>query len=125
MHRQPRQFRYAVCRRWILLNDPIFVEAARVFAEDILAKGGKTLDAQLGWAFEHSLERKPDESELKTLRDLHQKAAVHFAADRAGAAGLLAIGDAPVPKTMRPTDLAAMTSVARVVLNLHEAITRD
>ena len=108
-----------------LLNDPIFVEAARVFAEDILAKGGKTLDAQLGWAFEHSLERKPDESELKTLRDLHQKAAVHFAADRAGAAGLLAIGDSPVPKTMRPTDLAAMTSVARVVLNLHEAITRD
>ena len=46
-----------------LLNDPIFVEAARVFAENILDKGGKTLDRQLEWAFERSLERKPDESE--------------------------------------------------------------
>jgi len=26
---------------------------------------------------------------------------------------------------MKPADLAAMTSVARVILNLHEAITRD
>jgi hypothetical protein len=108
-----------------LLNDPIFVEAARVFAEDILGKGGKTLDGQLAWAFERSLERKPAESELKVLRDLHRNAALHFETDRAGAAGLVAIGDSPVPKSMKPADLAAMTSVARVILNLHEAITRD
>ncbi|MGD0500504.1 MAG: PSD1 and planctomycete cytochrome C domain-containing protein [Bryobacteraceae bacterium] len=108
-----------------LLNDPIFVEAARVFAENILDQGGKTLDGQLEWAFERSLERKPDESELKALRDIHHSAAIHFQTDRAGAAGLLAIGDSPVPKNVRPADLAAMTTVARVILNLHEAITRD
>jgi hypothetical protein len=108
-----------------LLNDPIFVEAARVFAENILDRGGKTLDAQLAWAFERSLERKPDESELGVLRELHRNAAIHFETDRAGAAGLLAVGEAPVPETMKAADLAAMTSVARVILNLHEAITRD
>jgi hypothetical protein len=108
-----------------LLNDPIFVEAARVFAENILDQGGKTVDAQLTWAFERSLERKPDETELKVLRDLHRNAAIHFETDTKGAAGLLAIGEAPVPQTMKPADLAAMTSVARVILNLHEAITRD
>ena len=108
-----------------LLNDPIFVEAARVFAENILDKGGNTVDAQLSWAFERSLERKPDASELKVLRDLHRNAALHFETDRTGAAGLLAIGESPLPATMKPEDLAAMTSVARVILNLHEAITRD
>ena len=108
-----------------LLNDPIFVEAARVFAENILDKGGPTLDGQLAWAFERSLERKADPSELKVLRDLHRNAAIHFETDRKGAADLLAIGEAPVPEAMKVADLAAMTSVARVILNLHEAITRD
>ncbi len=108
-----------------LLNDPIFVEAARVFAENILDKGGKTLDAQLAWAFERSLERKPDANELKVLRDLHRNASIHFETDKKGAAELLSIGEAPTPDTMKQQDLAAMTSVARVILNLHEAITRD
>ena len=108
-----------------LLNDPIFVEAAKVFAENILDQGGKTVDAQLAWAFQRSLERKPDEAELKVLRDLHRTAALHFETDKKGAADLLAIGEAPVPATMNQSDLAAMTSVARVILNLHEAITRD
>ena len=108
-----------------LLNDPIFLEAARVFAENILDRGGKTVDSQLTWAFERSLERKPSDDELKVLRDLHRNAAIHFETDRAGAAGLLAIGEAPVPSSTTTADLAAMTSVARVILNLHEAITRD
>jgi Protein of unknown function (DUF1553)/Protein of unknown function (DUF1549)/Planctomycete cytochrome C len=108
-----------------LLNDPIFVEAAKVFAENILDQGGKTVDAQLTWAFQRSLERKPDEAELKVLRDLHRNAALHFETDKKGAADLLAIGEAPVPANMNQQDLAAMTSVARVILNLHEAITRD
>lgn len=108
-----------------LLNDPIFVEAARVFAEKILEKGGKTLEAKLAWAFERSLERKPNNTELKVLRDLYQSAAIHFNMDPAAVAGLLAIGDSPVPRNMKPADLAIMTSVARVILNLHEAITRD
>jgi len=108
-----------------LLNDPIFVEAARVFAENILDQGGKTIDAQLSWAFERSLERKPDAVEMKALRDVYHNAALHFETDRKGAAGLLAIGEAPVPAGMKTQDLAAMTSVARVILNLHEAITRD
>ncbi len=108
-----------------LLNDPIFVEAARVFAENILDKGGKTEDARLTWAFERSLERAPSESELKVLRDLHKDAAIHFETDKKGAKALLEIGEAPVPETMNESDLAAMTTVARVILNLHEAITRD
>ncbi len=40
----------------VLLNDPIFVEASRVFAANILKSGGLRWDEQLDWAFSQSLE---------------------------------------------------------------------
>ena len=43
-----------------LLNDPIFVEAARVFAQNILAKPGATLDQRIDWAFDRALSRPAD-----------------------------------------------------------------
>ena len=44
----------------VLLNDPIYVEAARVFAQNAIANGGKSVDAQLDWVFERALNRPPD-----------------------------------------------------------------
>ncbi len=43
-----------------LLNDPIFVEAARVFAENILKEGGTRLHGQIDWAFGKQAGRRPD-----------------------------------------------------------------
>ena len=38
---------------------------------------------------------------------------------------LLGVGQQPSPQTMDPAELAAWTHVARVLLNLHESITRS
>src|SRR5262249_19369556 len=43
----------------VLLNDPVFVEAARVFAQNAMKHGGATVDAQIIWAFRRALGRKP------------------------------------------------------------------
>jgi hypothetical protein len=59
------------------------------------------------------------------LIDLHAKSLTHFKAEPAGAAEYLKIGDSAVPAKDRLADLAAMTNVARVIMNLHEVITRD
>jgi hypothetical protein len=48
-----------------------------------------------------------------------------YTADKAAAEALLRVGDRPVSKEIPAAELAAWTSVARVVLNLHETITRD
>jgi hypothetical protein len=48
-----------------------------------------------------------------------------FKKDSADARKLLAIGDSPVPPKANPAELAAMSNVARTILNLHEVITRD
>ena len=109
----------------VLLNDPIYVEAARVFAQNILREGGPTLEARIGWAFARALGRPPGPEERRVLADLYRASLDQFRRDPAGAARLLGVGDAPRPKDVPPADLAAMTTVARAIFNLHETITRN
>jgi hypothetical protein len=48
-----------------------------------------------------------------------------FRADKASAQKAVSVGQAPLPKDMDTAELAAWTSVARTILNLHEMITRN
>jgi hypothetical protein len=109
----------------VLLNDPTYVEAARVFAERIIKEGGTKTEDRIRWAWQQALLRKPDSKELATLRDLARRHAADYAADRAAAEALLKVGLKPVPPDLDAAELATWTSVARVILNLHEAITRS
>jgi hypothetical protein len=109
----------------VLLNDPIYVEAARVFAEHILKDGGPTVLQQLDWAFVRALSRKPSAEERGTLAGLFSKSLARFKAAPAEAQQLIQIGDAPLPANTQPAELAAMTTAARAILNLHETITRN
>jgi hypothetical protein len=109
----------------VLLNDPTYVEAARVFAERIVKDGGQSPEDRVRWAWEQALMRPPDKKELTTLCDLLKKHSAEYAADHDSAAALLKVGLKPVPDGMDVAELAAWTSVARVILNLHETITRS
>jgi hypothetical protein len=107
-----------------LLNDPIFVEAARGFAALALRQPGST-DARIGWAFERALNREPERPELATLSALHAGALRRFQANPADAEKFVAIGESDAPRGLRAPELAAMASVTRAVLSLHEMITRN
>jgi mono/diheme cytochrome c family protein len=109
----------------VLLNDPIYVEAARVFAERIIKMGGADTAARLNWAYRRAVSRGAKPEEMKVLTELYQKHLAEFRADRAGAEKAVAVGQWPVPKDVDTAELAAWTSVARVILNLHETITRN
>ncbi len=109
----------------VLMNDPIYVEAARVFAENILKHGGRTVSAQINWAFERALSRKPTLQERRALAGLRAKSLIRFQRDPAAAKDFISAGDAPAAKGMSAPRLAAMMTVARAILNLHETITRN
>ena len=109
----------------VLLNDPIYVEAARSFAARILEKGGKDVPARLDWAFHQAVSRPVRPEEVKLLTGLYQKHLAQFRNDRPGVDKLLAIGQLPLPKGVDHAELAAWTSLTRVILNLHETITRN
>jgi hypothetical protein len=108
-----------------LLNDPIYVEAARVFAQHILNDGGRTAPQRLDWAFFRALSRKPTPAERRTLAALYSKNLARFQAAPDDAKQLIRVGDAPLASSAPPAELAAMTTVARAILNLHETITRN
>ena len=103
-----------------LLNDPEFVEAARVLAASLK---GKTDDAKLLEIYQRALARSPKPQEKASLLAFLAKVRTEYAARPDDATKLLAIGLAPTPTGNAP-ELAAWTSVCRVVLNLHETITR-
>jgi hypothetical protein len=107
----------------VLLNDPSFVECARVFAARIIQEGGTDEAARIRWAWREVLSRQPEEREAAALAKLYQMNAKQYAADPAGAAKLVSVGLAPRPKDVNVVELAAWTSVARVLLNLNEELT--
>jgi len=109
----------------VLLNDPAFVEAAKAFAGKVLAGGGADDAARLTWAFRRATGRAPRPDEARVLLSVLQKHRTEYAAAPADAAKLLAVGDAPAAKEFPPAELAAWTNVCRVLLNLHETITRQ
>ena len=107
-----------------LLNDPTYVEAARVFAERTLREGGQRFEDRLRWAYERALARAPREEEARILADLLRRHGARYRADPRSAARLVGAGLAPVPRDLDAVELAAWTSVARAILNLPEVITR-
>jgi hypothetical protein len=109
----------------VLLNDPSYVEAARVFAEHIIKEGGDTLADRLTWAYRRALSREPRSEEAKVLSELYQKHYQDYRNDPQAARRLISSGESPVPQKVDISELATWTSVARVILNLHETITRN
>jgi len=109
----------------VLLNDPIFVEAARVFAQNILTQGGTVLEGRIDWAFMQALSRPPTAAERQILVGLHRRSLTQFKAEPERAQQFIHTGEAPLDPNAKPVDLAAMTAVARAILNLHETITRN
>ena len=107
----------------VLLNDPTYVEAARVLAAKIMQQPGDEL-AKLTWGFQQVTSRKPTADELGVLVELLGKHRAEYAADDAAAKQVVQIGVTTVPGDIRPAELAAWTSTTRVMLNLSEVITR-
>ena len=109
----------------VLLNDPTYVEAARVFAVKILSQCDGTTEQRITWAWQQALQRDPREEEMKTMQDLLQTHLTRYQQDGDAASALLKTGIAPVPESLDTPELAAWTHIARVLLNLHETITRS
>ena len=107
----------------VLLNDPTYVEAARVFAGRMINEGGPSVRDRLTWGYQQALSRTPRETEIEVLAGLYHSQFAAFEAEESSALQLISTGIAPVDAAS-PAELAAWTAVARSIFNLHEMITR-
>jgi hypothetical protein len=109
----------------VLLNDPNFVESARALAARMIHEGGADASARIKRGFQLALSRPPRGPEVTVLIDLMQHHYDQYRADPSAARALLSAGLEANPPDIDPVELAAWTSVARVLLNLHETISRS
>jgi hypothetical protein len=109
----------------VLLNDPSFIEAARKLAERTLAEGGSSDEARLQWAWRVGSGRQAKSEEISVLASLLQKHRRHYGEHQQEAAELTSIGMTKRNESLEVAELAAWTSVARVLLNLNETISRN
>jgi hypothetical protein len=109
----------------VLLNDPTYVEAARVFAARIMTEGGEAPEERVAWAWRQTLQRPPRLEETATVLPLYHRQIAEYRGQADAANALVATGQAPVADDLDRAELAAWTHVARVLFNLHETITRN
>lgn len=108
----------------VLLNDPTFVEAARVLAQRVLLEAEGSVEQRLDWLYREVLAREIRDDERPLLNRLYEQNRAAFAEDKTSVDKLLGVGLAPVAEGIHRVELATWTSVTRAVLNLHETITR-
>ena len=107
------------------MNDPQFVEAARVLGQRVMTQGPKTLDGKLTFAFRLVTSRPPSKDELQVLRETHTEQLAHYLKNPDAAKKLVSAGSYERPKNLDATRHAVWTAIANALLNLDEAITRE
>ncbi len=109
----------------VTLNDVTFVEAARTLAQRVLL-GPATDDAsRLSETFRRCTSRSPQPNELAVLAKRLQLLREHFSNDEAAAKKLISVGDSKANDKVPPAELAAYTSLASLLLNLDETISKE
>jgi hypothetical protein len=118
-----------------LLNDPVYVECAKMLGQRMLKDReslgfarGLTKEQEdsrrLTFGFRLCTSRPPSEAELAILQKLLDEQRAHFKADAAATKKLLAQGDAKIDETLAPAEVAAWATVGSTLLNLDAAIRR-
>ena len=109
----------------LLMNDPQYVEAARYLANTTLENRQDTRQ-QIQWMFAQVTCRPATNSEIDKLESLYQQNLVSFNSDPNRAKTLTSIGEKPATGTdAELCKLAAMTTIANLVLNLDEVVTKN
>ncbi len=108
-----------------LMNDPQYVEAARLMAERMISEGGDSASERIIFGHKLALAREPDAKVLKILTQGYNDYLKRFKSKPADAKALITIGKSVVGKNIDPAQLAAATAVASVILNLDETVTKE
>jgi len=109
----------------LLMNEPQFVEAARALAQRSMREGGEPLEQRLAYLFRLATARPPDSKELAELVAAYNDHLSVYTIDAEAAKRLTSVGETKPDPALKPSDLAATTMVANLVLNLDEVINKE
>ncbi|MEQ8854125.1 DUF1553 domain-containing protein [Gimesia sp.] len=107
----------------VLMNDPTYLEAARVLATRTLKQEG-TESEHIAFLFRSATSRSPDKREQQILTRLLQKQQKIYHSAPSAARQLIQVGEAPIEATIPDTELAAWSMLASTILNMDETVTK-
>jgi hypothetical protein len=108
-----------------LMNDVIFLEAARALSGRMLREGGGSPAQRISYGFELATSRPPKPRESEILLASLRYYLDTFQADRAGAVKYIGVGDAMANSKQDASEAAAYISVASMILNLDVTVTKE
>jgi hypothetical protein len=106
------------------LNDEAFFVAARALAKRMSSEGGGNLNAGIGYGFRLCTSRRPTTNELTRLLALFEQQRERFGKDTKAAKALLKDENNSL-SDQQTAEMAALTLVANVLLNLDETLTKE
>ncbi len=107
----------------ILLNDPQFVEAARVLAAKLCQKHDENVEALIVESYRTLTSRHPDKEELAILTELYERQHALFRGNVSEAQKLLQVGEAPSDPSIPVPMHAAATVLVNAIMNLDDCLT--
>ena len=108
-----------------LMNDVTFVEAARFIGQRMMKEGGSAVAGRLRFGFRLVTGRVPTAAELDVLRGSLQFHLNHFSGKLKEIEAYLAQGESRTDAAVDARELAAYASVASLLINMDEAVTRE
>ena len=108
-----------------LMNDVTYLEAARKMGERLMKEGGAQPAERIAYAFRLVLARRPKREEAELFETAFRSFAGYYATRPAAAEAYLKQGESPRDPNLDPAELAAAASVASLILNLDETVTKD
>ncbi len=109
----------------VLMNDPTYVEAARALAQRMMSESGPGSRERIAFAFRLATGRRPNDAEHIVLRELFEAQRDEYQSDEEQALALLGVGESKRDESLDAVELAAWTTVASIILNLDETITKN
>jgi len=108
-----------------LMNDVTYLEASRKIAERMMKEGGTTPRERIDYAFRLATARPPKPHESKVLLKTFQQLRDNYLKDPEAAVQLLSEGESARDKKLDSTELASYASIASLILNLDETVTKE
>ena len=108
----------------VLLNDPVYVEAAKMLGQRLVKDGGRDDKTRLAWGFRLCTSRQASDAEIDVLSKLLESQREHYKSDVEAAKKLIAVGEAKIGDDVGPAEAAAWTAVGSALLNLDATIHR-
>ncbi len=108
----------------VLMNDPTYIECARLLAQHMIREGGTSNNDRIDAGFQRAISRKATPDEHHILNQMLKSAKQRFTTNPSGAQSFNTIGATAPDASIDPVELASWTIIASTLLNLDETISK-